>query len=175
MSVFARSLTYSLTHSLTHSSAQLRYLARASHQGQETRRPNLLDWPHSPGLEPTTANMRGLSGARILPVLLLSALPVGVLGADVLSTDGFSQCITDGKIEVEKLDITYDRTSRKLVFDVAGVSKEESNVTAMLVVTAYGKELYTKSFSPCDEDMSEMCPGKRVPAREALCARSLTA
>ena len=60
---------------------------------------------------------------------------------------------------MDKLDVTYDKTTRQILFDVAGESKEVQNVTATLIVSAYGREVYKNDFSPCDTGMVEMCPG----------------
>lgn len=105
--------------------------------------------------------MRPFTGMRALTAgaALFSMIPAGVFGADVLSTTGFSTCLDDSEIKVDKLDISYNKNTRKLTFNVAGESKSAQNVTANLVVTAYGKEVYSKEFSPCDEGMTEMCPG----------------
>jgi len=100
--------------------------------------------------------MRALTAAA-----LFSALPLSVLGADVLSTNSFSTCLDNSAIRVDKLDVSYNKNTRKITFNVAGESTEAQNVTAKLVVSAYGKQFYEKTFSPCDEGMKEMCP---VPA-----------
>ena len=106
--------------------------------------------------------MRSLAPVRqLLPLALLSALPVGVLGGDVLSTTGYTTCLNNATVKVQRLNVTYDRTSRVITFDVAGSSTEIQNVTANLVVTAYGEQVYTNTFNPCDYGMAEMCP---VPA-----------
>lgn len=99
--------------------------------------------------------MRALTAAAFL-----CTIPSGVFGADVLSTSSFSTCLEDSEIKVDALDVSYDKNSRKLKFNVAGESKTAQNVTASLVVTAYGREILTKEFSPCDEGMMEMCPGE---------------
>ncbi|KAK5168682.1 uncharacterized protein LTR77_005991 [Saxophila tyrrhenica] len=97
-------------------------------------------------------------GARHLPLVVLSALPAGVLGGSILSTDGFSQCINNPTVKVTNLDVTYNKDTRTLDFDVAGISTEKQKVKAALVVSAYGREVYTKDFNPCENDMPEMCP-----------------
>lgn len=102
-----------------------------------------------------------LKSPWLLPATLLSMLPAGVLGANVLSTTGYSLCMTNGTVQVDKLDVSYNKNTRVINFDVAGRSTVEQNVTAKLTVTAYGQEVYTRSFSPCDQGMDEMCP---VPA-----------
>jgi hypothetical protein len=101
---------------------------------------------------------------RLLPLLLLSTLPVRVLAGDLLSSAGYSMCLDDPNIQVERLNVTYNRDSRLITFDVAGKSTVELKVTVDLVVTAYGKEVYTRSFDPCDVhdiNMPQICP---VPA-----------
>ena len=104
-------------------------------------------------MRPTTG-MRALTAAA-----LFSTLPFGVLGADVLTTNSFSTCLDNSEIRVDKLDVSYNKNTRKITFDVAGESTTAQNVTAKLVVSAYGKQFYEKTFSPCDEGMKEMCPG----------------
>lgn len=105
--------------------------------------------------------MRSFVG-RALPLLLLSALPAGVLGGNTLSTDGFSTCINDPTIKVTNLDVTYNKDTSRLDFSFAGVSNTVQKVKGELIVSAYGKTVYTKSFNPCDSDtkMPELCPGK---------------
>lgn len=108
--------------------------------------------------------MRSLRGlCQYTTLFLVSLLPAGALAGDILSTDGFSLCSTSDSIQVDKLEATYDRSTRTITFDVAGSSTVSQNVTLDLTVTAYGKEVYTKDFDPCDLDMDQMCPGKYVP------------
>ncbi|KAF2724261.1 TRP-domain-containing protein [Polychaeton citri CBS 116435] len=100
---------------------------------------------------------------RSYPLLLLSTLPVSVLGGDILSTNGFSSCVDNPDIQVKAMNIQYDRNTRVINFDVAGSSNKAQKVEATLVVSAYGQQVYTKSFNPCDTGMAEMCP---LPAGE---------
>lgn len=113
--------------------------------------------------------MRSLTGVRQYTTLFLFGLvPASVLATDILSTNGFSLCSTSPSIQVDRLDATYDRNTRQIVFDVAGSSTESQNVTLDLTVTAYGKEVYTKDFDPCDLNMDQMCPGKTARTRSFL-------
>lgn len=85
-----------------------------------------------------------------------------MLGGDVLSTNGFSTCITDPSIKLQTLNASYNRNTRKITFDVAGSSAEEQKVILNLVVSAYGKDVYTKEINPCEEaadyNIENMCP-----------------
>ncbi|KAL4800072.1 hypothetical protein BDV19DRAFT_203854 [Aspergillus venezuelensis] len=94
---------------------------------------------------------------------LFALLSVSGHAADTLSTGSLSTCLTDSDIQVNKLDITFSKSTKELVFDVSGTNKKEQNVTASLSVTAYGKDVYNKDFDPCDEAnyVSQLCP---VPA-----------
>ncbi len=100
---------------------------------------------------------------NIVGYLALSALPTTVLGADILKTSGFTTCLDKSTITVDKLDVQYDRSGNTVTFDVAGSSAKEQNVTASLIVTAYGKQVYQKDFDPCAEDtkVQQLCPGRR--------------
>ena len=102
--------------------------------------------------------------SMLAPFLLLASAPLGVLANDVLKTNGYSSCLNgDSDIKVNKLDITFDRTTKKIKFDVSGTNGKEQKVMATLKVNAYGKEVYSKTFDPCEGDMKvdQLCPGKR--------------
>lgn len=103
---------------------------------------------------------RQFSAKNIVGLLALSVLPSRVLGADILKTSGFTTCLDKSTITVNTLDVQYDRTDNTVTFDVAGSSAKEQNVTASLIVTAYGKEVYHKDFDPCAEDtkVEQLCP-----------------
>ncbi|OAX81702.1 hypothetical protein ACJ72_03959 [Emergomyces africanus] len=85
-----------------------------------------------------------------------------VNGADVLENHGFTTCLDNSDIKVEKIDLRFDRSTNTFNFDVAGSSARTQNVTAELVVDAYGQEISQK-FNPCEEatKVDQLCP---VPA-----------
>ena len=80
---------------------------------------------------------------------------------DVLSSSGFTSCLPNSTVIVETANVQYNRVSGVVDFDVAGTSSKQQNVTASLVVTAYGSQVYQKSFNPCDPatKVSQLCPG----------------
>lgn len=96
---------------------------------------------------------------------LLASLTLlsGALAADILKTNGFSNCITNSQINVNNVDISFDRSSNQITFDVSGTSDETQDVTATLIVTAYGVQVYNNTFDPCaaDTKVEQLCP---VPA-----------
>ena len=98
-------------------------------------------------------------------LLLLGTLPLGVLGGDILQTNGFSTCQANSDIQVNKLNISFNRATKKIDFDVAGTSAKAQNVTASMTVTAYGKQVYQKDFNPCSSDnfVAQLCPGNNHP------------
>lgn len=97
-------------------------------------------------------------------LLLLGALPAGVFGADVLETSGFSTCGAESDIKVNKMNIQYNRATQKVIFDVGGTSTKSQKVMASLIVSAYGKQVYQKSFDPCGDatKVDQLCPGKFI-------------
>lgn len=99
--------------------------------------------------------------AMLAPFILLASAPLGALAGDTLKTEGYSSCQANNDITVEKLDIEFDRNTKKVVFDVAGTSSKEQKVMAVLIVNAYGKEVYRNEFNPCDDKtkMDKLCPG----------------
>lgn len=92
--------------------------------------------------------------------LLGLAIVPQALAADVLSTDGFDLCMTDSAINVQKMDVTYTRSTGVVVFDVAGTNAMEQKVSASITVTAYGNEIYSKEFDPCGSEIhvEQLCP-----------------
>ncbi|KAI0014260.1 TRP-domain-containing protein [Xylariaceae sp. FL0662B] len=93
-------------------------------------------------------------------VIWATAFATGVLGDDLLVTTGFTNCEAGSAIEVQKVDIQYNNNDKTVVFDIAGTSSKEQNVTATLSVTAYGEDVYTNSFNPCDATtfVDAFCP-----------------
>lgn len=102
-----------------------------------------------------------LSLPWLVGILFLAVLIMTVSANDVLTTTGFTSCMANSDIIVTTLNIRYDRTTQQITFDVAGTSSKVENVTAALYVTAYGKQVYHKTFNPCDESskVDQLCPG----------------
>ncbi|KAK6437214.1 hypothetical protein LTR95_006588 [Oleoguttula sp. CCFEE 5521] len=106
--------------------------------------------------------MRSPSGVWSLgTAAILLGLPATVFAANTLTSNGYSECLSNATIKATALDVTYDRDTRVVKFNVAGSSTIEQNVTANLVVTAYGRQVYQRSFDPCEQNITQMCP---VPA-----------
>lgn len=84
----------------------------------------------------------------------------GVMGDQILTTTGFTDCGSLPSITIQQLSITYDNDAKTVTFDIEGVSTVSENVTASLDVTAYGVNAFTNSFSPCDPEtfVNELCP-----------------
>ncbi|KAJ5972429.1 uncharacterized protein N7479_002347 [Penicillium vulpinum] len=95
----------------------------------------------------------------IWALLGLAIVPQALAG-DTLSTDGFNLCMSDSAINVQKMDVTYTRSTGVVVFDLAGTNSMEQNVQASITVTAYGNEIYSKEFDPCGNELhvEELCP-----------------
>jgi hypothetical protein len=91
-----------------------------------------------------------------------TALATQAFGQQILNTNGFTNCESGTSIEVQNVDMTYDNSAKTVVFDVAGRSDKVQNVTAKLSVVAYGQEVYSNSFNPCDAltFVERLCPGK---------------
>lgn len=98
----------------------------------------------------------------LAPFILLASAPLGALAGDILKTNGYSSCLTGtADITVHKLDIEFDRSTKKVKFDVSGTNEKEQKVMATLIVNAYGKEVYRNEFNPCDSGtkVDQLCPG----------------
>ena len=98
-------------------------------------------------------------------VAAVAVLANGVLGADVLQTVGFSSCNKNANVTVQKADISYNNDNKTVIFNVAGTSTQVQNVTAILNVTAYGQQIYSNVFDPCEKTtfVEQLCPGKPQP------------
>lgn len=105
--------------------------------------------------------MRQVRGRYFVALLFLGNQVTGVLASDVLSSSGFTNCLDDSTINVNKANVQFDRSSGTVSFDVSGSSLKEQRVTASLVVTAYGKQVYQKDFNPCEDasKVDQLCPG----------------
>lgn len=111
-----------------------------------------------------------LSASSLL--LCISFTAQLVSAADVLKTNGFSPCVQNAEIKVDKVDVTYDRTTQKVTFDAAGSSLKIQEVLATLKVTAYGNEVYNNEFDPCDKDtkVDQLCPGMLLKNHSPICS-----
>jgi len=98
---------------------------------------------------------------KLWPVAL--GFLAAVEAADVLSTSGFQECGNGTQaITVSQFELSFDRSTKELVFAVAGKSLVSQNVTGMaphccstdhpatINVTALGQVRYTNSFNPCE-------------------------
>ncbi|KAI0022430.1 TRP-domain-containing protein [Xylariomycetidae sp. FL0641] len=87
-------------------------------------------------------------------------LATGVLGDDILVTDGFTNCDAGNPIQVQNVDIKYNNNLKTVEFNVAGTSAKKQKVMAVLSVTAYGQDVYTNKFNPCEEPnkVDALCP-----------------
>ena len=102
-------------------------------------------------------NMRTTSLALLAGASILSP----VIATDILKTDGFTSCGGVASIKVNNVDISFDRSDNSITFDVSGSSTKSQEVTAELIVTAYGIQVYQNSFDPCADDtkVEQLCPG----------------
>lgn len=103
---------------------------------------------------------RSTSWTSCKSLLATAVLFTGAFASDILTTSGFSDCGSDTSIKVDKVDITYNNANKTVIFDVAGSSLKQQNVTAHLTVTAYGNQIYERSFNPCDQStfIQQLCP-----------------
>ncbi|THV52368.1 hypothetical protein BGAL_0081g00190 [Botrytis galanthina] len=104
--------------------------------------------------------LRPISTLSTLSLVLIGTLPGRVLAAQTLTTTGYTSCLADSNISVQKMAVTYDNDAKIVTFDVAGSSTKSQNVTAEINVTAYGISVYSKIFNPCDSTtyVEQLCP-----------------
>ena len=110
-------------------------------------------------------SMRGITGLKRNPILfLLAGLSLSnVLAGNVLSSSGFTNCENNATITVNNANVEFDRSSLTVIFDVSGTSSAQQKVIADLTVSAYGNQVYQKTFNPCDAAtfVGQLCPGRR--------------
>ncbi|KAH8179915.1 transient receptor potential (TRP) ion channel domain-containing protein [Sarocladium implicatum] len=87
----------------------------------------------------------------------------GVVAEDILKTVSFRACGNNTDITVNRADISFNADTKVISFDVSGSSAREQNVTAVLQVSAYGNDIFSNEFNPCDKGtfVEQLCP---VPA-----------
>ncbi|RMZ91547.1 hypothetical protein DV736_g1200, partial [Chaetothyriales sp. CBS 134916] len=95
-----------------------------------------------------------------LILLAASSLLAPVIATSILKTNGFTDCGGDSTVKINKVDISFDRSNNTITFDVSGSSTKEQDVTANLIVTAYGIQVYNNSFDPCADStkVDQLCP-----------------
>lgn len=95
-----------------------------------------------------------------LSVWYMSAFVAWGNASHILKLSSFSDCVDAPDIVINNADVQYNDETRVVQFDIAGESTKSENVTATLQVTAYGKEVYTNEFNPCDSAtfVQQLCP-----------------
>ena len=95
-----------------------------------------------------------------LALLASAAVLPSVYAESILKTNGFSDCGGDGSIKVNKVDISFDKDSSEVKFDLQGDSEKEQEVTASLIVEAYGVKVFEQDFDPCSDatKVEQLCP-----------------
>lgn len=118
---------------------------------------------------------RSFFSLATVSLLILGSLPDRVSADQILKTSGFSTCLTNSTISVQKSIIEYNNDNKKVTFDLAGSSSKSMNVTAELRVTAYGIEVYKNSFNPCDKSsfVAQLCPSMYLSSGGTLDRREL--
>ena len=108
--------------------------------------------------------------AMLAPFILLATGPLSVMAGSILKTDGYASCADNTDIKVNKLDLEFDKDTKKITFDVAGSSAKSQKVMATLTVNAYGKQVYKNTFNPCDSGtkVDQLCPGTYTLFRASL-------
>jgi hypothetical protein len=94
--------------------------------------------------------------------IIFSLLSLRVAAQSMLTSSGFTNCLSNATIKVDRAAIQFDKTSGNITFDVQGTSSQIQKVVATLVVTAYGNTVASQSFNPCDASsfVAQLCPGK---------------
>lgn len=102
---------------------------------------------------------------NLLKVIAVACLVRTAAGQSLLETNGFTTCVDDSTITVDKVDIKYNNDNKTVVFDIAGSSAKDQNVTAELEVMAYGNSLFNQKFNPCDPGtfVERLCPVPEGP------------
>lgn len=98
----------------------------------------------------------------VLALLASTAVLPSVYADSILKTNGFSDCGGDGSIKVNKVDISFNKGNNEITFDLQGDSEKEQEVTATLVVEAYGVKVFEQEFDPCSDatKVEQLCPCK---------------
>ncbi|KKA29169.1 hypothetical protein TD95_003708 [Thielaviopsis punctulata] len=99
--------------------------------------------------------------ARALFTAATALFAGSALADNILHTVGFTTCPgTDDSVVVKNSAISFNQNQRTVDFNLIGVSAKQQNVTATISVTAYGRNIYTKSFDPCSSGtyVDQLCP-----------------
>ncbi|EFR05172.1 DUF907 domain-containing protein [Nannizzia gypsea CBS 118893] len=84
------------------------------------------------------------------------------LAGDVLKNNGFTSCLDNSDIKIQRLDFVLNRAAKTVTYDFFGVNSKTQNVTATVTIVAYG-QTFTQNLDPCASNtfIEQLCP---VPA-----------
>ena len=96
---------------------------------------------------------------RLLQLLPLLLLPLTASADDrAIGSKSLATCMTNSSISASTFDVLYTPVNNSFRFNIAGVSTISGNVTAQITVEAYGYQILSQVFSPCDLQIAGMCP-----------------
>lgn len=78
---------------------------------------------------------------------------------DILETNGFNSCMNNSDITVQRMHLSFDRTTNIVNYNLAGTSNRVQNVKASIDISAYGHDIKNMSFDPCSPNkVDQLCP-----------------
>ncbi|OJJ49253.1 hypothetical protein ASPZODRAFT_13978 [Penicilliopsis zonata CBS 506.65] len=101
------------------------------------------------------AVMRLISLLTCLLVVCLSPLAAAT---KLIESKSLNLCMDSTNFTATYFSVTFTPNNDSLSFSFDGVSAISGNVTAELILTAYGYQVIKKTLDPCEMDLTGLCP-----------------
>ncbi|OLL25848.1 Flavin carrier protein 2, partial [Neolecta irregularis DAH-3] len=121
----------------------------------------LFSGPLSSSILPSTSMSRPWPSPflRSLVLVLVLLFFASTAAAErLIGTTSLATCMANSAFSASTFQIIYTPDNSTIQFDIDGVISIGGNVTAKLVVIAYGKEVVTQLLNPCKLKVNALCP-----------------
>lgn len=82
----------------------------------------------------------------------------------VIGTRSLKPCMANSGITATFIDVSFHTNTSMLHFDINAYSTISGNVQVVMTVYAYGFEVFTQEFDPCQRaDWTQLCPMSPQP------------
>lgn len=88
---------------------------------------------------------------------------VSISATRTISASSFSTCgVSGSQISVSKFSFNFSLEEKSLAFQLEGTSSARAQVLALINITAYEIQAYSKTYDPCDPNynITSLCPVK---------------
>ncbi|KAK9238606.1 hypothetical protein V1525DRAFT_357913 [Lipomyces kononenkoae] len=100
-----------------------------------------------------------LFSALVAGLVGLASLPA-ISATRLIKSTSLQTCIENSDFSASLFNVIFTPDNGTISIDIVAVSSLDGNITAKLMIDAYGLTILTDNLNPCDLGMAQLCPIK---------------